>query len=76
MIDGPVGWILFRDPVKADEADPPARPAGSASYFRARERAERAAAERAASVRARWAHQELAQHYALRAADSDLAERD
>ena len=33
-------------------------------YLQRRERAERAAAKRANCPQARWAHQELAQHYA------------
>lgn len=41
----------------------------SADYCRKRERAERAAAKRATSLRARSVHQELAQHYARRAQD-------
>jgi hypothetical protein len=55
--------IIFRAPWTArPEAED--APAVSADYCRAREMAERAAAKRASSVKARRVHQELAQAYA------------
>jgi len=78
MVEGPVSFVIFRDqPGSEDverEAATPARD-HSIEFFRARELAERAAAKRATSLRARWVHQELAQHYARRAARSARPER-
>ena len=70
MVDGPTGFIMFRNEPFADAADGCAGPdgqPGSVHYFRERERAERAAAKRATSAAARSLHQELAQSYAQRA---------
>jgi hypothetical protein len=71
MVEGPTGFVIFREPWSAG-GDPEPEPAihssdVSADYCRARELAERAAAKRATSARARSVHQELAQHYARRA---------
>ena len=70
MIEGPTGFVIFRDPWGAAR-NSDREPAASASdlpadYCRSREAAERAAAKRATSVKARSVHQELAQYYARR----------
>lgn len=63
------GVVVFSDPaiglggMGANEQEP-ARRDCPLDYLIARERAERAAAERAQSPAARGIHQELAQHYA------------
>ena len=61
--------IIFRDEwATKNNPEPqshsPAADAEWADYCRARERAERAAAKRASSIKARRVHQELAQAYA------------
>ncbi len=65
--------VVFRDPYRPrcgsdNEAPEPqgAMDRMSADYWRARERAERAAAKKARSSLARAVHQELAQQYAER----------
>jgi len=68
MVEGPTGFVIFRDcrgAVEDSEPEPAILPDDlSADFCRARELAERAAAKRATSARARSVHQELAQHYA------------
>ena len=59
----PCPIVIFRAPWAARAEDQTA-PQISDVYCRARERAERAAAKRAGSVKARRVHQELAQAYA------------
>jgi hypothetical protein len=61
--------IIFRDDWAAKNNPAPRSHSSAADaewtdYCRARERAERAAAKRASSIRARRVHQELAQAYA------------
>ncbi|MBA3512333.1 hypothetical protein [Sphingomonas sp.] len=64
-------FLIFRERQSAHYGSAPVEPAstgdvreGSVDYFRARERAERAAAKRATSNAARRIHQELAVEYA------------
>ncbi len=65
-VEGSTSLVCFHDrpgafeaaPAEPDAADPPL------DYLRARERAERAAAKSAQSLKARHVHQELAQYYA------------
>ena len=60
--------VFFHDrPGSLEEASPAADcPKESIDYLMARERAERAAAKSARSIKARHVHQELAQYYAQR----------
>ncbi|HEX6742042.1 MAG TPA: hypothetical protein VF079_09665 [Sphingomicrobium sp.] len=77
MIDGPTGFVIFRDPWGPARKPEPIEPANDlpADYWRARELAERAAAKRATTAKARSVHQELAQHYARRAASVSRSSR-
>ena len=58
--------VFFHDRPSVREATPPDldTPDHPVEYLRARERAERAAAKSARSIKARHVHQELAQFYA------------
>jgi hypothetical protein len=63
--------VVFRDAPGVSNGSPPedrdnSLDRSSAEYWRARERAERAAAKNASSPLARGVHQELAQEYAER----------
>ena len=72
--------VLFRRPTGfgnvPESKDLPSQSQCSAEYYRARERAERAAASRARSPAAICAHQDLAERYALLSRQAGAAGED
>jgi hypothetical protein len=73
-VEGSTSIVAFHDRPNALDFEPAAeRTAESLDYLHARERAERAAAKRARTAKARHVHQELAQCYARKIRQSGWA---